>query len=410
MHFWARQTQNSQISMIIKILTQFCRIFVGALFIFSGGVKLIDPVGTQIKMEEYFEVFAQAFHPVFEHMVPLALPIAVIMCVAEVVLGVALLLFYRMRITTWMLLLIMIFFTFLTGYTALGLHAKENPETQFALRFAQFAGVATPSDINAVSDCGCFGDFIKLRPWQSFLKDIILLFPVILLFIRNRKLESEFKDSVGHFSVGLSLVVSLWVSMDAIWHLPRIDFRPYNVGANIQSNMKPTEALRFVYTMERQGERKEFQDYPTDTTWKYVSMEVANPEAKPKITDYSVWNDEGDFTQESFTGTKLFLIVRNGDKVDPKSMTQIVRLIKNLNKIDGQKVDCSILTSSDRSSIENLRHEAQIPVPYYYADGTVLKTIMRSNVGLWLLKDGVVKGKWHGDDCPDLHDLLELIK
>jgi uncharacterized membrane protein YphA (DoxX/SURF4 family) len=397
-------------TMFIKVITQFCRIFVGALFIFSGGVKLIDPVGTQIKMEEYFEVFAQAFHPAFEHFVPLALPIAVFMCVAEVVLGVALLLFYRMRITTWMLLLIMIFFTFLTGYTALGLHAKENPETQFALRFAQFAGVPTPSDINAVSDCGCFGDFIKLRPWQSFLKDIVLLFPVLFLFVRNRKLESEFKDSVGHLFVSLSLIASLWVAMDAIWHLPRIDFRPYKIGADIPANMKPTEPLRFLYTMERNGEKKEFSEYPTDTTWKYVSMDIANPEAKPKITDYSVWNDDGDFTQQSFQGAKLFLVVRKADKVDPKSLSKIVQLIKNLKKLDGHTIDCSIMTSSDRESLEQLRHEAQIPIPYYYADGTVLKTIMRSNIGLWLLKDGVVKGKWHGNDCPELHDLLELVK
>lgn len=394
----------------MNFIAQFCRLFVGALFIFSGSIKLIDPVGTQIKMEEYFEVFAQAFHPIFEHLIPIALPIAVIMCVAEVVLGVALLLFYQMRLTTWLLLLLMIFFTFLTGYTALGLFAKENPETSFAINFASFAGVASPSDINAVSDCGCFGDFIKLRPWQSFLKDIVLLFPVIFLFIRNRKLESEFKDSVSQVFIGISLILSTWVALDAIWHLPRFDFRPYKVGADIPTNMKPSEPMRYLYTMEKNGEQKVFEEYPSDTLWKYVSMEIANPDAKPKITDYAVWNDDGDFTQETFSGIHLFIIVRKAEEVDKKSMSKMVQLVHNLDRLDGNKIKSSILTSSDRGSIDNLRHEIQLAAPFYYADGTVLKTIMRSNVGIWLLKDGLVKGKWHINDCPEIHDILEIIK
>lgn len=391
-------------------LIQFCRFFVGGLFIFSGSIKLIDPVGTQIKMEEYFEVFAQAFHPVFEHLVPLALPIAVIMCVAEVVLGVAVLLFFQMRWTTWLILLLMIFFTFLTGYTAMGLYAKEHQETSFALRFASFAGVPSPADINAVSDCGCFGDFIKLRPWQSFLKDIILLFPVIFLFIRNKKLDSELKDSVNQVFVGISLVLSVWVALDAIWHLPRIDFRPYKVGDSIPKNMQATEPLRYVYTMEKNGEKKEFTEYPTDTTWKFIAMDVANPEAKPKITDYAVWNDDGDYTQASFSGKHLFIIVRKADKVEPKEMSKVAQLVHNISRLDGENLKAEILTASDGQAIENLRHESQLAAPYFYGDGTVLKTIMRSNVGLWLLKDGVVKGKWHLNDCPDLHEILEKVK
>ena len=304
----------------MKILLQFFRIFTGALFIFSGSVKLIDPVGTQIKMEEYFEVFAQAFHPFFEHFVAFALPIAVIMCVAEVVMGVALLLFYKMRINMWLFLLLMIFFTFLTGYTAMALYAKEHQETGFAVWFASFAGVASPAEINAVSDCGCFGDFIKLRPWESFLKDLILMVPTIFLFWNRKKLESEFKDSVNITGMVLSLGISCFVAWHAIEHLPMFDFRPYKVGANIKKNMEPSEPLRYVYFMERNGETKEFTEYPTDTTWKFKTMEVANPDAKPKITDYSLWNDEGDFTQQSFEGNKLFLIVRKADKVDPKDL------------------------------------------------------------------------------------------
>jgi uncharacterized membrane protein YphA (DoxX/SURF4 family) len=394
----------------MKILLQFFRIFTGALFIFSGSVKLIDPVGTQIKMEEYFEVFAQAFHPFFEHFVAFALPIAVIMCVAEVVMGVALLLFYKMRINMWLFLLLMIFFTFLTGYTAMALYAKEHQETGFALWFASFAGVASPAEINAVSDCGCFGDFIKLRPWESFLKDLILMVPTIFLFWNRKKLESEFKESVNITGMVLSLGISCFVAWHAIEHLPMFDFRPYKVGANIKKNMEPSEPLRYVYFMERNGETKEFTEYPTDTTWKFKTMEVANPDAKPKITDYSLWNDEGDFTQQSFEGNKLFLIVRKADKVDPKDLKKVCSLFNNMAKLGNMKIECSVITGSDAKSMELLRHEAQLAVPYYYGDGTVLKTIMRSNVGLWMLKYGEVKGKWHLNDCPDIHEVIESLK
>ena len=394
----------------MKFITQFFRIFTGALFIFSGFVKLIDPVGTQIKMEEYFEVFAQAFHPFFEHFVDFALPIAIFMCVAEVVMGVALLFFYKMRVNMWLFLLLMIFFTFLTGYTAVALYAKEHQETSFAIAFASFAGVKSPADINAVSDCGCFGDFIKLRPSESFLKDLILLVPTLFLFWRRKKLESEFKNSVNVTAVALSLVISLYVPWDAVQHLPRFDFRPYKVGADIKANMQASEPLRYIYTMERKGEVKEFTEYPMDTTWKYKAMDVANPDAKPKITDYSVWNDDGDFTQQSFEGNKLFVIIRKADKVDPKDLKKTVSLTNNLAKLGSVQIESVVLTGSDRESLESLRHEAQLAIPYFYADGTVLKTIMRSNAGLWLLQDGVVKGKWHLNDTPEIEEVLALLK
>jgi len=394
----------------MNIITQFFRIFTGALFIFSGSVKLIDPVGTQIKMEEYFEVFAQAFHPFFEHFVDFALPIAVFMCVAEVVMGVALLFFYKMRINMWLFLLLMLFFTFLTGYTAMALYAKENQATGFAIWFASFAGVKSPAEINAVSDCGCFGDFIKLRPWESFLKDLILMVPTLFLFWRRKKLESELKDSVSIFGIGLSFFISIYVAIHAINHLPMFDFRPYKIGADIKANMQPSEPLRYIYTMERNGEVKDFTEYPMDTTWKYKAMDVANPDAKPKITDYSVWNDEGDYTQQSFEGSKLFVIIRKADKVDPKDLKKTVSLVNNLAKLSSIKIESAVLTSSDRESLENLRHEAQLAIPYFYADGTVLKTIMRSNAGLWLLKNGVVKGKWHLNDSPDIQEVIQLIK
>jgi hypothetical protein len=332
------------------------------------------------------------------------------MCVAEVVMGVALLLFFRMRINMWLFLLLMIFFTILTGYTALALYAKEHADTGFAAWFASFLGVNSPSEINAVSDCGCFGDFIKLRPWESFLKDLILMVPTIVLFWKRRQLESELKETVNVAATGLSLVISCFVAWNAIAHLPAFDFRPYKVGADIRAGMQPTEPLRYLYHMERNGEQKSFTDYPTDTTWKFTSMEVANPEAQPKILDYSVWNEEGDFTQQTFEGSQLIIIIRKASLCKAEEFKKAATLCRNLEKLGSQKVNCMILTGSTSQEVDQLRHEAQLAVPFYYADGTVLKTIMRSNSGVWLLKNAVVKGKWHIADTPDVTEVLEALK
>ena len=152
----------------MKIIYTLSRYLVGVLFIFSGLIKINDPVGTQIKLEEYFEVFSSDFTPLFEYLVPLALFLSVILCTLEVIIGIALILNYRMKITSSILLSLIVFFTFLTFYSAY---------------------------FNKVTDCGCFGDAIKLTPWESFTKDIILLlFSLIIFFLTNK-----FKQEKGFF-------------------------------------------------------------------------------------------------------------------------------------------------------------------------------------------------------------------
>lgn len=367
----------------MRILTHFSRFFVGLLFIFSGVIKLNDPVGTQIKLEEYFEVFAEAFTPYFEHLVPYALYFSVILCVAEVVLGLALLLFYRMQLTLWLLLLLIIFFTFLTLYSAF---------------------------FNKVTDCGCFGDFIKLTPWGSFTKDIVLLIPIVFLFLRRDKLESPFNDSFNLILVGLGTAGSIYFAMHCINHLPVWDFRPYHIGAHIPSKMKTSEQLKYRYQMEKDGKKEWFDEYPMDTTYTYVQMETVNPEAMPKITDYSVWNDEGQFTDSTFVGTRLIFVAMNTQKSYLPAFSKISNLIHSVNEASSLKISPMILTSSERSEIELIRHNYQLACPVYYADATVLKTIIRSNPGVWMLKDGTVIGKWHYNDVPNIEELIEVLQ
>ncbi|OJV12802.1 MAG: DoxX family protein [Dyadobacter sp. 50-39] len=363
----------------MKIFAQISRVVVGLLFIFSGIIKLNDPIGTQYKLEEYFEVFATdlpALHDFFMALVPLALYFSVFLCTAEVVLGIALLVAYKPKTISWLLLAIIVFFTFLTFYSAY---------------------------FNKVTDCGCFGAAIKLTPWTSFGKDILLLI-LILVIVYYRKKFTSYPTGI---IVVISTLVSLGVAVYALRHLPIVDLLPYRVGASIPAQMKPSEPLRYQYVFEKDGKTLEYEQYPSDTTLKFKEMVVLNEDAKPKITDYKVWNDEGDFTESTFQGKKLFLIIKSLTDINTAALPDINKLI---NAVKGQGIEPIILTSGNSADIENFLSQHQLTAPYYYVDATVLKTILRSNPGLWLLKDGVVKGKWHYNDTPTAEEVVGLVK
>lgn len=358
---------------------RIARFLVGTVFIFSGLIKLNDPVGTQIKFEEYFEVFAQDvpfFHDFFMALVPFTLTMSVLFCAAEIILGVALLVSYKPKLTVWLLFFLITFFTFLTFYSAY---------------------------FNRVTDCGCFGDAIKLKPWTSFGKDVVLT--VLILFIIGHR--NRITPRKTGWVVFLTTLLTLGLGVYAISFLPPLDLLPYAVGKSVPAQMKPSEPLRYRYVMEKNGKTETFEQYPTDTTYKFKEMQLVNESAKPKITDYRVWNDEGDFTQQTFDGKKLFIIVKKTTDVDAGSLPAIRSLVDGLK---GSDVKPYILTSVSDKEINAFQNEFQLTgVPYYKVDATVLKTIMRSNPGTWLMQDGVVRGKWHYNTTPSAEEVKKLV-
>ena len=360
-------------------LDKAVRWFVGILFIFSGLVKLNDPMGTAIKMEEYFEVFSNDISPLFHYLVPLALVIGLFVVILEVLLGVAVIINYRMKVTSWILLLLIIFFTFLTFYSAA---------------------------FNKVTDCGCFGDAIPLDPWESFFKDIILLVLTIFIFIRSKYYTPFLSPRKSGVFLAIVLFLNVFIAYYAIEHLPPIDFRPYKTGADIKALMQPSEAFRYKYVMEKDGENFEFEKYPTDTSYKFIEMILLNPEAEPVITDFNVWNEDGDFTEETFNGVKLLILISDVNK----SRLNKIEEIKTLSLGFGNQIESWVLTANDEATYENFRHEYQIPLSYFYADGTVIKAMIRANPGLILMKDGIVLGKWHNNDIPSKEKIEELIQ
>lgn len=366
----------------MRILDKVVAFIVGLLFIFSGLVKLDDPMGTEIKMGEYFEVFANDFAHFFEWFVPFSMPIGMFLIVLEIVLGVALLLHYRMKVTAWLLAVIIVFFTFLTFYSAY---------------------------FNKVTDCGCFGDAIPLTPWQSFSKDVILVILIGYLFWRKDKFQSYIPQRPATYLLAAVTAASIYLGVYAINHLPPIDFRPYAIGDNIAANMIPEEQPIFEYTFEKDGKEIVSDSYLSEKDgYTYKSHRITNEDKTiPKITDYNVWNEEiGDYTEQSLKGTKLFFISYNVNEADKEQMGKIVQLI---NQLDGD-VESIALTSSSTEDFEAFRHTYQLAVPYFYGDATVLKAMIRSNPGLMLIREGTVLGKWHYNDVPTNEEVELLLK
>lgn len=368
--------------MIKKFIDQFSRFFVGGLFIFSGLIKLNDPIGTKIKMEEYFEVFAEDFGSFFHYFISWSLEIGMIMIILELALGVAILIYWRMNLTAWVLLALMVFFTFLTFYSAY---------------------------FNKVTDCGCFGDAIKLTPWESFTKDIILMVFVLHLFWYRRNYKPVLRTREVNAVVIATVVICFSLGVYAIRHLPFIDFRAYRVGNSIPQQMIPLEQPIIEYIFEKDGKEVRNTKFLLETDgYKYVSSHILNEEkSKPKITDYSISSPEGeDMTQYTFQGAKLLIVIFDVSKASVKNIAAIKELTKQLEG----KVDCFVLTSSGSEAMETFRHEHQLAVPYYYADATVLKTIIRSNPGIALWSNGTVLGNWHHNDTPPATEILSLLK
>lgn len=364
------------------ILDQSVRVVVGVVFIFSGLMKLDDPIGTAIKMEEYFSVFAKDFGSFFKIFVPGALEISFLLIILEIILGVAVLLFYRMRWTSIALLCLIVFFTFLTFYSAA---------------------------FDKVTDCGCFGDAIKLTPWESFIKDCVLLILILHLFWYRRQFKPAFSERAGLTIVAIATALCTYLGIHAIRHLPFIDFRPYKIGNNIPEQMKPEEQPKIEYVFEKDGEKVHSEKFLPETEgYKYVESHVLNPDkVVPKITDYAVSDTEGkDYTDSTFTGTRLLIIIYDVSLADTGDLDDLRALTQAL---DG-KVSMMVLTASSEADFEAFRHRYQLAVPYYFADATVLKTIIRSNPGLTLWKNGNVLAKWHHNDIPSAADVLKLVR
>jgi uncharacterized membrane protein YphA (DoxX/SURF4 family) len=359
----------------MKLLTHFSRVIVGVLFIISGLIKLNDPIGFSFKLEEYFG--ANVLN--LEFLIPYALALAVAIVIFEVVLGVMLLVGYKKKFTVWSLLLMILFFTFLTFYSAY---------------------------FNKVTDCGCFGDALKLTPWQSFTKDVVLLVFIIILFINKKHIKRIFGRVATNVAVYASLALCILFGYYVLNHLPAIDFRAYKVGTNIKEGMaipegapKPVYEMVFLYKVN--GVEKEFTDKELDKIPENAEFidrkdKVVVEGYVPPIHDFTIEKDGEDFTETMLEEPKLALIISYDlAKASDEGLAKMEAFAKKAQQA-GYKVIG--MTASDETLIAQKKQQHKLSFDYYFCDATTLKTIERANPSIVLLEKGTIKGKAHWND------------
>src|SRR5690606_29332453 len=424
----------------MKIFITIARLIVGSLFIVSGLIKCNDSIGFSYKLDDYFA--ADVLN--LEFLIPYSLGLAVIICVVEVVLGVALLFGLKSKLTTSLVLLMMLFFTWLTWYTSNCLHNQEIA-AQLGEEFSK----------NCVTDCGCFGDALKLKPIESFYKDLFLLvFTIPLFFAAFKRTITENKPKQDVFYIAASLLLILafgvfvigwwftvlfslvlfsivflvknklknqWVTllsaysiaMAFTWyclqHLPIKDFRPYKIGANIPESMiypedAPKPIQEFTWKFKVDGEIKEFVtsgSYPeVDGEYVGVVSKVIDEGYEPPIKDFSIESDTGNLTDQYMEVEKLLMIVSYNINNDDKEGLGTLKTVSDLAIKNGYTVVG--ITASRNSEKETLKNNKNLDFEFYLGDEKALKTIIRSNPGYLILNKGTIKQKAHWNDVDKL--------
>ncbi|MBC8756524.1 DoxX family protein [Kordia sp. YSTF-M3] len=363
------------------MFTILSQLFVGGLFIFSGFIKLNDPVGFSFKLTDYFAEDVLNL----EFLSPYALWIALFVVILEVILGVMILLSLYKKPVLWCLLGLIIFFTFLTFYSAY---------------------------FNKVTDCGCFGDFWKLTPWESFTKDIILLFFIIILFLGINNIKSIFPKKINIGITVLSLLACILFGRHVLNHLPTFDFRPYKISANITEGMSvppdaPRPVFEYIWTFDVNGEMKEIvtqsTEYPVVEGGTYVKVDsrVLREGYEPPIHDFSIESmEDGDLTEMMLQEEKLIMVVMyNLDKAKEAGFSKVKSFTdKAINA--GYKVIG--VSSSDPQNLKDLADLMQFNFDFYLSDETALKTIIRSNPGILKLEKGTIIDKAHYNDFDNI--------
>ena len=358
----------------MKILRLTARIIIGVVFMFSGTVKAIDPLGSVYKFHDYF----QAFHLGFLN--NLSLILAILLCCAEFISGFSVLTGFRQKNGLLGVLLLLIIFTPLTFILAL---------------------------TNPVSDCGCFGDAIHLTNWQTFGKNIVLCVLLIFLLTDKNKSENIFSNTAQWGVIFIVLALFIVFSFLNIRYLPVIDFLPYKTGVKIADKMiipegVPADEYRTTFIYEKNGVRKDFNisNYPAnDTTWKFIDQKsiLVKRGYKPPIHDFTITKLNGeDLTQKvlSYPGYSLLMVTRKLSEARRKSLDMGFKLGVFCMS---HNINFYIMTSSGTEEVKSYENG----LIFCSADETTLKTMVRANPGFILIKDGIIHGKWSWANVPD---------
>ncbi len=468
----------------IKNLTiSFLQNYVGILFLVSGAVKAVDPLGTAYKMEQYFAEFEATFEgtwlnflsDIFPKLAEVSIGFSVVMIIFELVLALMLILGTRKKLTSYAFLILVVFFTALTGFTYLTAYVPSG------VNFFEFSAWVPYKETNMrVTDCGCFGDFIKLKPFTSFLKDVFLLIPgVLFIFARKQMHEISSEKVRDIISFGSIPVLLIYCFSNYVWDIPHKDFRPFAIGKDVrttkelemeaQANVqvlgyilsKKDEAGKTLETAEMSMDQylADYKNYPKADGWSAEQITSKPSIEATKISDFEVQDIDGNDATDQILYDEGYAIMLVAHKlkyeqeqlpvvltdtitrldtiqVNPDSMyiqESIVEVVEKdglettytwsadvlekykstavpfIQAAQAAGISCyEVVGLTDAKMLEAFQEELGISMPFYMADDILLKTIVRSNPGFVLLKDGKIVHKWHIKKLPEFESVKNI--
>lgn len=364
------------------MLVNACRFLLGATFVFSGFVKAIDPIGTQYKLQDY--ISAVGMGGIVPDIVTLLASVA--LSALEFSLGVFVLFAIRRHLVSKILVAFMAVMTLITVWIAL---------------------------FNPVKDCGCFGEALRLTNVQTLLKNIVLLAASVVVAWRPLRMYRFLSRSTQWIAINYTILFVLLLSAHCLYHLPLIDFRPYHIGMNIKKGMEipagaPQPEFETTFILQKNGVKKEFtlDNYP-DSSWQFIDSKTVQTKEGyvPPIHDFSIQKADGDDITDSVLTAKgyIFLLVSpHLEQADDSNFGDIDLLYEYCQE---RKIPFYCLTASTKKDIDHWADITGAEYPFCFTDETTLKTIIRSNPGLLLLKDGTIIRKWSHNDLPSSSSL-----
>jgi uncharacterized membrane protein YphA (DoxX/SURF4 family) len=366
----------------MKTIVNIFRVITGVLFIFSGLIKANDPLGLAYKMDEYFAVWNMHWAS------PYSLPLSIGMNIIEIVAGVALLLGWAPKLITKLLLLLIVFFTFLTGYAVI----TGQPKT-----------------------CGCFGDCVPLQPWQSFAKDIVLLVMIFVLYKQRAFIETFLPLRANLFMVLFFTGFVFWGQLYVLKHLPYVDCLPYARGKNLLQQMQPPpgsipDSVAIFYKYKKAGKEVSFDamhfpDDFDDKTYEYISREekvVRKGNAEPAIKDLALYTSNGTDTTKAILETQgkyLLFFAKDFAGTQPAWQEMFVKIFL---KATEKKIPVFIVSNQPALASKWFAENNHFNTPILTCDGTVMKTMLRSNTGIVAMQGATVAAKWSEADMNDV--------
>ena len=368
----------------MKKLLLIIRWIVGLLFIFSGLIKANDPLGLSYKMQEFFDVWGLSSFNDY------TLALSLVMNIFEVLAGVAVIIGWRMKLFSWLLLLLIIFFCFLTGYAFI---------------------------TGNIRTCGCFGDCIPLTSFTSFIKDLVLLFLIVILFANRKKINATTTAPRAMFLLGLCIIAVAFFQNYVLNYLPVKDCLPYRVGANIVENMKVLPGQGDVYALtfkyKKNGKVMEYASdslpEDLDSTYEFIDryQKLIKKGEPPKIVDFALQNIQGTDTTLSVLNQSnyyVMLFVNDFSNYDDWHNKDFDTL---LNKLNARHLPLFVVTSSKDKAVELLANQKNINI--LICDGTVIKTAARVNPTYLIMQMANIKGKYSYEDMDKLFEQVDTL-